>query len=213
MQAAEATRAATRPPVQARSQRTRERLLEAAIQALVEFGYAGAKTNGIAARAEVSQGALYKHFPTKLDLLEAALAHVLSESRDRFARAIRADAEAESDPAGAVFRHLWDVFASPELQAAFELYLAARTDRDLAARVVPIVEQHRANVIAGARARFPDAAREHENFDGAVNALVSTMQGAAIAGALLSEDSAFVETQRRSIERMIRTEFRPRRTT
>ncbi|MEM7412393.1 MAG: TetR/AcrR family transcriptional regulator [Myxococcota bacterium] len=207
MEALDTSPAAARRPVQARSQRTRARLLGACIDVLAQSGYAGATTTAIADAAAVSQGALYKHFPSKLDLLEAALFQVLADARAHFATAFARDRDARTDAAGAVFRHLWDVFTSPQLQAAFELYLAARTDPDLALRVVPIIEHHRSEIIEGAKELFPDTAREHENYAGAVNALISTLQGAAMVSALLPPENTFVETQRRSIERMIRTEF------
>ena len=212
MQLLEVDRRAGPVPVQARSQRTRAKILEAATEVLFEVGYAGAKTPLIAERAGVSQGALYRHFPTKIDLLAEALAEILAGARDRFVRAFERDSEAAVDPAGAAFRHLWDVFVSPPLQGAFELYQAARTDPALAARVGPIIADHRARAVAGARALFPDAAREHEDFDGAVHALMSTMQGAAVFGALVPADDTIVETQRRSIERMLRSELDQRRT-
>ena len=193
MQALEANRRTAPRPVQARSHRTRAKILEATTQVLFEVGYAGAKTPLIAERAGVSQGALYRHFPTKVDLLGTALAETLTDARSRFEQAFASDPEAATDPAGATFRHLWDVFVSPPLQGAFELYQGARTGY-------------------GAGALFPDAAREHEDFDGAVHALMSTMQGAAVFGALVPADDTIVETQRRSIERMLRSELDQRRT-
>lgn len=207
MQSLDVARRPAPRPVQARSHRTRARILETTVEVLFELGYAGAKTNLIAERAGVSQGALYRHFPTKLDLLEAALADVLAEARDRFRQAFARDPRAEEDPAGAAFRHLWDLFGSPPLQGAFELYQAARTDRALAQRVAPLIADHRSRVVAGARSLFPEAAREHEDFDSAVHALLSTMQGAAVVGALVAAEDALAETQRRSIERMLRNEF------
>ena len=207
MEPLEIPRTPARRPSQARSLRTRARLLEATVEALVELGYAGAKTTEIADRAGVSQGALYKHFPTKLDLLDEALAHLLSRLRRRFDDQFSSDPERETDPAGAVFRHMWSVFTSAELQAGFELYLAARTDAALAERVVPVIEHHRTRISHRARVLFPEAARRDPNFDGAVQALVSTLQGAAMVGALLPPESELAEIQQRSIERMVRAEF------
>ncbi len=212
MHALDADRRTAPRPVQARSHRTRAKILEATTQVLFEVGYAGAKTPLIAERAGVSQGALYRHFPTKIDLLGSALAETLTDARGRFEQAFASDPEALADPAGATFRHLWDVFVSPPLQGAFDLYQAARTDPALAARVGPIIADHRARAVAGARTLFPDAARQHEDFDGAVHALMSTMQGAAVFGALVPADDAIVETQRRSIERMLRSELDQGRT-
>ncbi len=179
MQAPQIAERPARPPIQARSHRTRAKLLEATVEALFDLGFAGAKTNLIAERAGVSQGALYRHFPTKIDLFASALAETLTAARDRFEQAFAGDPEAVTDPA-------------------------------LAARVAHIIADHRARAVAGARALFPEAAQRHDDFDGAVHALMSTMQGAAVFGALVPADDTIVETQRRSIERMLRSELDPR---
>jgi len=92
MQALEADRRTAPRPVQARSHRTRAKILEATTQVLFEVGYAGAKTPLIAERAGVSQGALYRHFPTKIDLLSSALAETLTDARGRFEQAFAGDA-------------------------------------------------------------------------------------------------------------------------
>jgi AcrR family transcriptional regulator len=52
---------------------TRERLLAAAADVFAERGYDGTRVADIAAAAGVSNGALYAHFPSKADLLVAAL--------------------------------------------------------------------------------------------------------------------------------------------
>jgi AcrR family transcriptional regulator len=51
---------------------TRERLLAAAVASCAERGFEGATVNDIAARAEVSGPAIYKHFGGKVELLVAA---------------------------------------------------------------------------------------------------------------------------------------------
>ena len=56
MQALEADRRTAPRPVQARSHRTRAKILEATTQVLFEVGYAGAKTPLIAERAEIERG-------------------------------------------------------------------------------------------------------------------------------------------------------------
>jgi AcrR family transcriptional regulator len=62
---------------------TRERLLRAAADVFAERGYDGTRVADIAAAAGVSNGALYAHFPSKADLLVAALRthgrHLLGE--------------------------------------------------------------------------------------------------------------------------------------
>lgn len=56
------------PAGTARGGATRERLLAAAVELLEEGGYAAASVAAIAARGDVSAGALYRHFPSKAEL-------------------------------------------------------------------------------------------------------------------------------------------------
>jgi AcrR family transcriptional regulator len=67
-----------RPPkVDAAGTPTRERLLRAAIDSCVEFGYDGATLADIARRAEVSTPAIYSHFDGKATLLVEASRNAL----------------------------------------------------------------------------------------------------------------------------------------
>jgi AcrR family transcriptional regulator len=52
----------------ARGAATRARLLDAAMELIGEGGYGSASVVAIAERAGVSAGALYRHFPSKIDL-------------------------------------------------------------------------------------------------------------------------------------------------
>lgn len=70
-----------RNPVQARSKRTVERILDAAAHVFGERGYA-ATTNQIAERAGLSIGSLYQYFPDK----DAILAALYERHLDRVAR-------------------------------------------------------------------------------------------------------------------------------
>ena len=52
---------------------THDRLLDAALEVLRERGYRGGGTKEIAKRAGLSEMTLFRHFPTKAELVEAAL--------------------------------------------------------------------------------------------------------------------------------------------
>ncbi|MBV9832442.1 MAG: helix-turn-helix transcriptional regulator, partial [Marmoricola sp.] len=54
----------------------RQRLLDATIECLVEHGWSGTSTTLVSQRAGVSRGAQLHHFPTKNDLVVAAVEHV-----------------------------------------------------------------------------------------------------------------------------------------
>ena len=72
-----ASESVARQLVQARSVVTRTALLDAALESLCAHGYAAVTTSDIAERAGVSRGALLYHFPTKAELLTAAVGHLL----------------------------------------------------------------------------------------------------------------------------------------
>ena len=72
--------AATRVPQADRTRAMRARLLEATVELLVERGFAGTSTTLVSDRAGVSRGAQLHHFPTKNDLVVAAVEH-LTERR------------------------------------------------------------------------------------------------------------------------------------
>jgi AcrR family transcriptional regulator len=62
-----------RPPkLDAHGTPTKQRLLDAAVEVCVEFGYEAATLTEIARRADVSTPAIYNHFADKADLMVAA---------------------------------------------------------------------------------------------------------------------------------------------
>ncbi|MDV6011524.1 TetR/AcrR family transcriptional regulator [Haloechinothrix sp. LS1_15] len=57
------------PDVQARLDAQRELLLDAAVRLLAERGYAGCSVAAVAAAAGVATGSVYRHFPSKAELV------------------------------------------------------------------------------------------------------------------------------------------------
>lgn len=194
-------------PQQARAQQTRAAVLEAAAASLGERGMAGASTSAIAARAGVSQGALFRYFPTKDALLSEAVAHVLAELAERFATSWSSPAPASE---GGVLRAgvglLWEIFTDARLYGVFEVFLAARTNPELGARLSPIIEAHARAELAIARALFPRAARENARFDDIVRSVLTMLQGAAIASAAQG-GAGDAPLELRFIEELIRAEL------
>jgi AcrR family transcriptional regulator len=170
-----------RGPQQSRSVATRARLVEAAAGALIDAGYAGASTAVVAERAGVSQGALFKHFATKADLLaasvEALLAGYVEDFRAGVGRLATGAPHQRIRPAVAA---LWSIFRKPGMHAVFEIYVAARTDPALASRLGPILERHRAAILAEAHRLLPELAAVPADITVAVDAVVYAMQGVAL---------------------------------
>lgn len=177
-------------PKQARSQRTRDTIIAAAAGALVELGYQKASTPAIAAKAGVSQGALYKHFPEKPQLLAACIERILATFVTDFRAGIatqRSPRAGLPDRVAHAVTALWAIFRRPEMQAVFEVYVAARTDRALGRALSPIIDRHRANILDAAVLVFPEVAAVPD-FPSVVDAVVYAMQG-VVLGIFAPEES------------------------
>jgi AcrR family transcriptional regulator len=188
-----------RVPQEQRSRAMRQRLLEATIECLVERGWSGTSTTLVSRRAGVSRGAQLHHFPTKADLVVAAVEHMGARRNEQlFERAARL-------PRGrrrtrAVLDLLAEHFTSPLFVAALELWVAARTDEQLHRAVAPLEqrigrETHRQTVeLLGVDESRPGA-RE------LVQATLDLVRGLGLANTL-SDDSA---RRRRVLDRWATT--------
>lgn len=129
-----------RVPQGVRSRAMRQRLLDATVECLVEHGFAGTSTTLVSERAGVSRGAQLHHFPTKNDLVLAAVEH-LSEARGVELQRAAADLPRGAQRTRAILEMLGDHFTSPVFTAALELWVAGRTDPQLHAAVAPLEQR------------------------------------------------------------------------
>jgi AcrR family transcriptional regulator len=135
-----------------RTQAMRSRLLQATVDCLVSRGFSGTSTTLVSQRAGVSRGAQLHHFPTKNDLVVAAVEHLAEARGAELAQALASVPSGERRTR-ACLRVLADHFASPVFTAALELWVAARTDPALLAAVSPLEqrlgrETHRRTIAA-----------------------------------------------------------------
>jgi AcrR family transcriptional regulator len=139
-----------------RSAHTRDRLLDATIRCLVQYGYTGTTTPRVVAHAGVTRGAQGHHFHSKNDLVIAAV-HYLAERRAESAIAdIEALGKAE-DPVEAVLRLIWDIHQGPLFVAAAELWMAGRTDAALAAELATFEQLVDSAVVVAAAQVLPES--------------------------------------------------------
>lgn len=164
----------------ARRAATREALLDAGAACLLERGLAGFTTTEVIERAGRSTGALYRHFPSKADLLEATVAHVFARVREDFVRALEELPEDARTLPGTV-RLLWDQMSDPRLGAVFEAYTAARTDPVIQRAIEPAIQEHTAALhrlmheVVGDRFGVPP-----DRVLSAANLAIFAMQGLAL---------------------------------
>jgi len=132
------------PSVATQSERresTRAALLDAAVESLMEHGVAGFTTADVVGRAGLSNGALFRYFPTKADLLAATVEHVFVRLREDYEDAFESLA-ADKRTVENLVTMLWGAMSDPALGAAFEVYTAARTDAWMQAAIEPVMADH-----------------------------------------------------------------------
>lgn len=120
-----------RVPQQERSSLTRTRVLDAAVKALLELGYANTTAAVVADRAGVSRGAMQYHFRTKSELLAAAVEHLAASIGEDLRLAARRLPEGGQDRVEQVIDLLRAGSTGDLAIVWMELNLAARTEREL----------------------------------------------------------------------------------
>ena len=70
----------------ARPSPTQQRILDSAVTAFTEQGFAGTSTREIAQRAGVAEGTIFRYFPTKNDLLVGAAGPLMTQAMSAGAR-------------------------------------------------------------------------------------------------------------------------------
>lgn len=117
-----------------KSRRTRERILDSAMRLFAEIGYHAATNGAIADAAELTRGAMLYHFPSREDLVEAAVAHIQAE------RLKLLDAAAQEPPPGSdatshAIEAYWRMLSETPFVAFAELQGVARTDAMVRERI------------------------------------------------------------------------------
>ncbi len=158
---------------------TRSALLDAALELLVEDGYANLTTRRIAARAGVSQGAQQHYFKSKSELVLEAVRHAVAQIADDALH--RTDLLALEGAARqeATLDEMWAVHQSPAFKATLELWAASRTDTELR-RSLRALERSIAEMIReSTRATLAQDAEDPELRE-MINVLLATVRGIAM---------------------------------
>ena len=191
-----------------RTRAMRLRLMEATVECLVERGWSGTSTTLVSERAGVSRGAQLHHFPTKNDLVLAAVEH-LSEVRGAELAQAAAGLPRGTRRTRAVLEMLANHFTSPVFTAALELWVAARTDPALHDAVAPL-EQRLGREVHRHTVELLEADESRPGVRELVQATLDLVRGLGLANTI-SDDAA---RRRRILDRWASTlddRIRPRR--
>jgi AcrR family transcriptional regulator len=171
---------------QQRREETVARLLDACIDTIVEVGYARASAAVIAKRAKVSDGALFRHFPTMGDFMAATAHEVMRRQLDAFTKRV-AEIPADQPALDASLIVLRDVTGNATNAVMYELLIAARTDEKLRATLQVVLAEYAANIYDVAKS-LPGADRFPPDVLAVVVAtLTNAFDGAAIVRGVLPQ--------------------------
>ena len=163
-----------------KSASTRTQIIEAAIKCLVELGYARTTTAVIAEKSGLSRGAMLHHFPSKLDIVKAAVEY-LHAKRLRAVRNAMAKDPGDGDHVRLGVQSYWHHVKHPWFVAFFELAVAARTDKELAAILFPAQEAFEREFYEMSLDMFPEWKHKGEKFLLGVDLSRYVMEGMAIS--------------------------------
>ncbi|MEO9327047.1 TetR/AcrR family transcriptional regulator [Gordonia aurantiaca] len=159
-----------------RTAATRARVLDAAVEALVEVGYAGTTTQEVNRRAGVSRGALLHHFPTRESLVVAAVGHLVDRRLEEVLSRPRSDDDG--------LEILIESFSGPLFDAALELWVAARTDVNLRTALIPLEQKVSDALAIGCAELFGDRYTPEE-----VELSIELARGLAVSRILRSPEA------------------------
>jgi len=124
-----------------RREATVSKLVDAMIATIAELGYARASVGEVCSRAGVSQGGLFRHFDSRLDLVVAAAEEVARRQLTAFIAAI-ASVRVGDDLLISLLSLVRERCRAPINSVWHELMLAARTDAELRAKLQPALDRY-----------------------------------------------------------------------
>lgn len=165
---------------QERREGTIRKLLDAATDVLVDHGYAAASVQVICERAELSQGALFRHFATREALMVAVGQDVGRQALARYRREFVA-LRGHEDPLRLALRLVRARCRSRLNQAWYELAMAARTSPRLRRGLRPVAAQYYDDIELLARELLPELADAlGDHFRTLVDTIIAVFDGETV---------------------------------
>lgn len=162
-----------------RREATQAALLNAAVEVLLEEGYARLTTRRVAERAGVSQGILMHYFPTKSAFLVEAFRHVVAQIADDVLARIDLSDLRDAQRRDRLLDQGWAVHKGPAFQAAMELWSAARTDPELRRELRSLQYDIARIVVENAQTLLPEESADPRFIDW-IDTVLALLRGLAM---------------------------------
>ncbi|PCJ70519.1 MAG: hypothetical protein COA62_08040 [Rhodobiaceae bacterium] len=183
---------------EAKSLKTQTSICQATVACLVEHGYGETTISRVVQKADVSNGALLHHFPSKEHLMTATAEYLLSRTNKKPERQIAPDDD-DNLVAGDLLTN-WTYFINtPHYRALLEILIASRTDKKLRAQIEDTLHAYHAQSVDHMMATYESASGREEDAE-----LLPWMSNIFFRGLLIQDQySADPEQQRRMVARWI----------
>ncbi len=175
----------------------RDTILDAALDCFVTIGYANTTTARIAERAGVSRGAMLHHFPSKTELMQAAVEYLHGKLVELYASHIEKIAPNlpvdERNRKG--LEGYWQYLRSDLYVAYHELCVAGRTDPELQDILEDSIARFDRAIVESNKSLFPEWSSRGELYALAMDITKFMMEGMAV--------SQIVSQKEQRVNRMI----------
>jgi AcrR family transcriptional regulator len=175
----------------------RDTILDAALDCFISIGYANTTTARIAEKAGVSRGAMLHHFPSKTELMQAAVEYLHDKLLALYASSVKSISPDlpvdERNRQG--LEGYWRYLSSDLYVAYHELCVAGRTDPELQHILEDSVSRFDQNVVESNRKLFPEWSDRGELYELAMDITKFLMEGMAV--------SQIVSQREKRVNRMI----------
>jgi AcrR family transcriptional regulator len=175
----------------------RDTILDAALDCFISIGYANTTTARIAEKASVSRGAMLHHFPSKTELMQAAVEYLhekllalYSSNIGKVSLDLPVDERNRKGLEG-----YWNYLSSDLYVAYHELCVAGRTDPELQHILEDSIARFDLNIVESNRRLFPEWSDRGELYDLAMDITKFLMEGMAV--------SQIVSQREKRVNRMI----------
>lgn len=167
---------------------TRQAIIDATIECLVQDGYAALTTRRVAERVGIAQSTVMHHFETREALLVESVIHVALRLAEQALGRIDLAALRTPEHRAAVLDEAWIEFTSPQALAAAQLWAAVWNEPELAP-VLRELEQRLTEIILNtAVALFPELA-DDPRLTALLDAAVSLIRGLVLAIPVWGQDA------------------------
>lgn len=160
----------------------RDRILDAAVQSLIEQGAARTTTLEVQRKAEVSRGALLHHFPTHAELLSATVTDLVRRNEQSVFELLD-KLQSAPDAVERAIRALALMMAQPPFMAELELWTLARTDEGLREALLKVERDARKESERVLRALFAPVA-DRSGHDAVIAMTTDFLRGFVLSGVL-----------------------------